>query len=283
MLGMNHPEYLVLDHGSVKLHSVFLTEDDIVDIARLSTNKMGNKHRKNEDLIRYLMLNDHSSPFGFPEIVLLVKAPKFVKEQWTRHRSSWWESKNEFCTSLTTDHTASAYHDQQEFSGRYAMYEPAFYLPPEDSITEADALNKQSRGTTRVDNSSEVHERMAAEQRILNDNYRFYLNSKVAREIARINMPLSTYVDFYWKQDLWNLLHFLVLRLSPHAQWELRAYAEAIEDIVKKHFPLTHKAWKEKMDLVKLNRRDMEEVKQLLEGKRISPELAIKMGIEAKE
>jgi thymidylate synthase (FAD) len=224
----------VLDKGFVRVVDYMGDDAAIVQGARVSYGRGTRKTSTDRGLIRYLMRHRHTTPFELAELKLHVRAPIFVTRQWFRHR------------------TASI----NEYSARYSVLEREFYVPDIDSIAAQSDSNRQGRG-----------EKMSAEQaqeisRILKDdaahcydNYLLMLNETpdgqiidetrtgLARELARINLPVGIYTQFYWKVNLWNLLRFLSLRADPHAQYEIRAYADAILRIVEQWVPYAHEAF----------------------------------------
>jgi thymidylate synthase (FAD) len=194
----------------------------IVRAARVSYGKGTKTVRDDEKLIRYLIKNEHWSPFEMVEFKFHVKAPIFVARQWFRHRTG----------------------SVNEISGRYSVIENEFYIPEKWRLQ--DTKNRQgSRG--KLDELTNEYATDAYTE-ALDYAYKAYealLSAGVAREMARMVLPLSTYTQFYWKQDLRNLLHFLKLRLDEHAQWEIREYAKAILSLIESLVPVTIKAWKE--------------------------------------
>lgn len=200
----------------------YTLDAQIVRAARVSYGKGTKTVREDEKLIQYLVKNSHWSPFEMVEFKFHVKAPLFVARQWFRHR------------------TASV----NEVSARYSVVEDEFYVPEYWRLQ--DKKNRQG-SVGRLDEeandfATEVYSKAISEA--LN-TYKELLSLGIAREMARMVLPLSTYTQFYWKQDLRNLLHFLKLRLDSHAQWEIRQYARAILSLIEPLVPLTVKAWKE--------------------------------------
>jgi len=187
-------------------------------------------------LIRYLMRHRHTTPFELAELKLHVRAPLFVARQWFRHR------------------TASI----NEYSARYSVLEREFYVPDAAQISVQSVANRQGRGEI-ADPAVAAHviETLKADAARSYDNYLEMLNEDeqgntidparpgIARELARINLPVGIYTQFYWKVNLWNLLHFLHLRADAHAQHEIRVYAEVILDIVQRWVPTVHEAFRD--------------------------------------
>ncbi|CAN5786993.1 FAD-dependent thymidylate synthase [soil metagenome] len=213
----------VLDHGFVSLVDYMGSDEDVERAARVSYGYGTRKQSATRGLIRYLRRHRHSTPTEMVEFKFHCSMPMFVARQWIRHR------------------TASV----NEYSGRYSLMPLLFYTPSEADFALQSPQNNQGR-------QGEAAERglwEAAVQR-WNDGraqateaYSWMLEEDVAREIARIDLPLSTYTQWYWKIDLHNLLHFLSLRVDPHAQREIRVYAEIMAGIVKRVAPLSYEAW----------------------------------------
>jgi thymidylate synthase (FAD) len=211
----------VLDKGEVALISVCGSDASIAAVARTSYKKGTKAVSTDEQLIRYLMRHKHMSPFEQVFVQLYFKAPIFVMRQAMRHRTWSWN----------------------EVSGRYSEIADEAYLPNVEMLTTQDARNKQARTATPVEDAAVIRDSMQSDQASLFHNYRGYLQEGLAREVARVNLPLSTYTEVVAAVDLRNLLHFLSLRYSAHAQYEIRVYAEAIYEMLKPLFPATFKAW----------------------------------------
>jgi len=197
-------------------------DSQIVRAARVSYGAGTKTLRDDEKLIRYLIKHEHWSPFEMVEFKFHVKAPIFVARQWFRHR------------------TASV----NEISGRYSVIEDEFYIPEKWRLQ--DTKNRQG-SLGELDPLANEYATDAYTE-ALEYAYKAYealLSAGVAREMARMVLPLCTYTQFYWKQDLRNLLHFLKLRLDNHAQWEIRQYAEAILQLIEPLVPVTMRAWRE--------------------------------------
>ena len=257
-LGQRTP---VLDHGFVRLIDYMGDDGAVVQAARVSYGRGTRSRRDDRGLIRYLVRHRHTTPLEMCEIKLHVKLPIFVARQWIRHR------------------TASV----NEISGRYSVLDREFYLPrPEDLAPQAQN-NRQGRQAQAI-----PPEQADAVLRLLRDDaercYRDYqelLNeddagavldparSGLARELARINLTLGYYTQWYWKVDLHNLLHFLALRLDAHAQREIRVYGEAIAELVAAWVPLCWEAFQDyRMNAVELSRPELLAVQALLRGER---------------
>ena len=215
----------VLDHGFVRLVSHMGSDSSIAEAARVSVKSNSNVKRSTDrQLLRYMMSNSHSSPFEFAELVFHVKLPIFVARQWMRHRT-W---------------------SYSEVSGRYSELSSETYTPDDAHVNLQSTSNKQGRGELADGRVAEGF-RNGCELTARNA-FRYYesnLSDGLAKELCRINLPLSTYTEFYCKVDLNNLFKFLKLRLDSHAQYEIRVYAEAIAKIVEELFPISFEAFKD--------------------------------------
>jgi thymidylate synthase (FAD) len=213
----------VLDCGFIALKNYMGGDKDIAGAARGSYGVGTNTSSSDRGLIRRLMRDRHTSPFEMCEIVFHVGLPIFVARQWVRHR------------------TASL----NEYSGRYSIMPMIFYSPKPERCQTQHKTNKQGSSSQVLD---EVQYSKLAESRSITrgrmeETYRDALDVDLARELARIDLPLSMYTYWYWKIDLHNLLHFLKLRLAPDAQWEIRQYANIIAGFVKEWVPYTYEAF----------------------------------------
>lgn len=212
-------EIRVLDKGFVRLVDLMGDDSSVVQAARVSYGEGTKSYREDRALIDYLMRHRHTSPFEMVEFKFHVKAPLFVVRQWFRHR------------------TASV----NEISGRYSVLKEEFYEP---ALFRRQAKeNKQgSEGGFRDEEALTL---LREANRVAYRTYQALLEKGVAREMARFTLPLNLYTEFYWKQDLHNLFHFLKLRLDGSAQWEIRAYAQAIAEIVKAKLPICWESFEE--------------------------------------
>lgn len=218
-LGVKIP---VLDHGWLTVVDYMGTDQSIVDAARVSYGDGTKQVRENEGLIHYLMRNRHTSPFEVCEIRFLIRMPIFVARQWLRHRTA----------------------NVNEESGRYSILGGECYIPELSRIREQSTTNKQGSGDPLpTDEADVIRAWMVICAKNAVGKYREDIDAGVARELARTILPLSTYTTISWKIDLHNLLHFLKLRTDEHAQWEIRQYADIIEDIVEQWVPITYAAW----------------------------------------
>lgn len=239
---MSNNTLKVLDHGFVKLIDHMGSDQAIVDAARVSYNSSTKKITKdNRSLIRYLMRNQHWTPFEMCEVKLHIKTPIFVARQWLRHRSG----------------------SYNEISARYSVLPSDFYVP--DQIFEQSKTNKQCSSEELINDHNNTINSLRKEQEIAYQNYQKRIDNNVAREISRINLPVSIYTEFYVKMNLRNLLHFLKLRLHPHAQKEIRDYASAIFTLINPLFPLAVESWKDfELYTISLTKCDIEAFKELL-------------------
>jgi len=216
-------EIKVLDHGFIRLVDYMGGDSRIVQSARVSYGKGTKSVREDEALIDYLMRHQHTSPFEQVVLTFHCKMPIFVARQWIRHRAARFN----------------------EISGRYSVMEDEFYLPEETAIQYQNKDNRQGRDPQEVP----VHLRqkvldiLTKGQQVAYDDYQKMLADDIARELARINLPLSLYTQWYWQIDLHNLFHFLELRMDEHAQWEIRQYANVIADITRAVAPLAFRAF----------------------------------------
>lgn len=248
----------VLDKGFLRVIDYMGNDAAIVQAARVSYGA-GTKHSTNDrSLINYLMRNEHTSPFEMCEIKLHVKLPIFVARQWIRHRTA----------------------NVNEYSARYSILRNEFYFPCTDDICSQSTSNKQARGqAVDADYAEKVLDIIKQDSLRAYDHYQLMLNSDehgnivdesrapIAREIARITLPLNTYTEFYWKIDLHNLLRFLRLRSTPHAQFEIREYAKVMLEIVKKWVPFTYEAFdKHVINSCKISNECLKIVQQFVKG-----------------
>ncbi|OFZ22649.1 MAG: FAD-dependent thymidylate synthase [Bdellovibrionales bacterium RIFOXYA1_FULL_36_14] len=218
-------EIKCLDHGFVRLVDYMGNDFSITQAARTSYGDGTKSTTKDKALIRYLMRHRHTSPFEMVSFKFHCKMPIFVARQWIRHR------------------TASL----NEVSGRYSILPEEFYLPSREDINFQSDTNNQGRSEQAV--SPEIIDytlsKLENTYKECRKTYEDLIEKGIAREIARIALPLSQYTEWYWKMDLHNLLHFLALRLDKHSQKEIRVYAEAIRDLIKPIVPTTWEAFED--------------------------------------
>jgi len=217
-------EIKVLDHGFVRLIDYLGDDQRIVDAARCSLGDKSKTKQNNRNLIRYMLRNHHTSPFEQVVFVFDCKMPIFVARQWVRHRTA----------------------RLNELSGRYSEMPEEFYVPETDQVRAQSKSNKQGRDEALPLTLTEDFRGFCQGHGInVFKVYQRYLGDDIARETARINLPLSTYTQWWWQMDLNNLFHFLKLRMDEHAQWEIRQYANAIYEIIKPIVPLAVEAWED--------------------------------------
>jgi len=224
----------VLDHGFVRVVDYMGDDSSVVQAARVSYGKGTKKVSTDSGLIKYLMRHRHSTPFEMCEIKYHVKLPIFVARQWIRHRTA----------------------NVNEYSARYSILDREFYLPSKENLAAQSATNRQGRGELingeQADNILGILKKDAEQtysnyEQLLNERFdgsKINENNKgLARELARMNLTLNTYTQWYWKTDLLNLLNFLSLRADVHAQYEIRAYADVMTNTLKKWTPITFEAF----------------------------------------
>jgi thymidylate synthase (FAD) len=253
----------VLDHGFIRVIDYMGDDAAVVQAARVSYGAGTKKVREDAGLINYLMRHRHTSPFEMCELKIHVKMPIFVARQFLRHR------------------VASA----NEVSGRYSILDREFYMPVPEQLGTQAKTNRQGRGDVLDEaEAARVLEILRADAASAYSHYEEMLNEidgqlvdperqGLARELARMNLPVSLYTQLYWKMDLHNLLHFLNLRADPHAQYEIRVYAEALLDVVKQWVPLTHAAFMDyRMGAYELSAKGLAIVRRLLRGEQVERE-----------
>lgn len=238
-------EFSVLDHGFVRLVDYNGGDQRIVQSARVSYGAGTKTYREDRGLIHYLLRNAHTSPFEQVNLTFHTKMPIFVARQWVRHRTA----------------------RLNEISGRYSVMKDEFYLPEGDAIAPQAQDNKQGRSSNGFEprEQQEIREVLAGEQRRAYAAYEELLERDVARELARINLPVSTYTEWYWQIDLHNLFHFLELRMDAHAQYEIRAYAQVILEITRLVAPASTEAFEEyRVHAVRFSRKEFAAIQSLL-------------------
>lgn len=221
MLGWQLP---VLDHGFIRVIDYMGNDQAIEEAARLSYGAGTRNVSATKGLINYLMGHRHTSPFEMCELKIHVKLPIFVMRQWVRHRMA----------------------NLNEYSARYSVLSNEFYLPQLDDMQKQSASNKQGReGAIDPNLAVDTRMRLQAHSEASYALYELLISDDVdlARELARMSLPVNFYTEMYWKIDLHNLFHFLMLRADPHAQKEIRVYAELLEWIVKQWVPLAFDAY----------------------------------------
>jgi thymidylate synthase (FAD) len=262
----------VLDRGFIRVVDYMGDDAAVVQAARVSYGRGTRKVSEDQGLINYLMRHRHTTPFEMCEIKYHIKLPIFVARQWIRHRTA----------------------NVNEYSARYSILDNEFYVPAVEHLAAQATMNRQGREQV-LDG--------AAAQRVLDllrgDAERAYagyaelLNEDaagapidrarpaLARELARINLSLGFYTQWYWKIDLHNLMHFLSLRADPHAQYEIRAYAEAMLGTLARWVPMTHAAFLEyRMNAVLVSATGLTVIRRLLSGEHVD---RLSSGLSARE
>jgi thymidylate synthase (FAD) len=255
-----HVPHRVLDHGFLRVVDYMGDDNAVVQAARVSYGRGTKKTSEDRGLIRYLMRHWHTTPFEMCEVKLHVKLPIFVARQWIRHRTA----------------------NVNEYSARYSILDREFYLPDPSHLATQSTSNRQGRDETlEGDEAAEVLRLLREDSNRSYEHYKWMLNDPedvkadpgrrgLSRELARIGLSLATYTQWYWKVDLHNLLGFLRLRADAHAQYEIRAYAEALLGIVRKWVPMSHEAFLDyRLNGVTLSATELDVVRRALAGKEL--------------
>ncbi|MBV9251688.1 MAG: FAD-dependent thymidylate synthase [Acetobacteraceae bacterium] len=254
----------VLDHGFIRVIDYMGDDASIVQAARVSYGRGTRRVSEDAGLIRYLMRHRHSTPFEMCEIKYHVKLPIFVARQWIRHRTA----------------------NVNEYSARYSLLDREFYLPAPEHLAAQSAVNRQGRGAVLTGEEAErVLGLLREDATRCYDHYTEMLNEEqgggqrdlsrqgLARELARMNLTLNTYTQWYWKTDLHNLLRFLSLRADTHAQYEIRAYAEAMMQTVEAWVPVAFQAFRDyRLGAVTLSAQMLAAVRRMLAGEVVEQE-----------
>jgi thymidylate synthase (FAD) len=255
----------VLDKGFVRLVDVMGNDESITQAARVSYGKGTKQLNEDIGLIRYLMRHQHTTPFEMVEFKFHCRMPIFVARQWIRHRTA----------------------NVNEYSGRYSEMKDEFYTPNPNDIRPQSVLNKQGRSEDTLPDgmADQAANAFKSGQDDAYAQYQEFLEQGIAREIARINLPVSNYTEWYWKIDLHNLFHFLRLRIDAHAQYEIRVFAEAIAELVK---PFVPHAWQAFEDYVlnahRMTAPELKVMKHLLESMEFpSDETLAELGLKGRE
>lgn len=255
----------VLDHGFIRVVDYMGDDSSVVQAARVSYGRGTKKSLQDKGLINYLMRHHHTTPFEMCDIKFHIKLPIFIARQWIRHR------------------TASV----NEYSARYSILSNEFYLPDRANLAPQSSTNRQGRSDEPLP-EARIDEVLAT---IKEDSLRCYkhyvemMNEDdkgniidedkigITRELARMNLTLNHYTEWYWKINLHNLLHFLALRADSHAQYEIRAYANAMIDIVKIWVPFVYEAFQEhRVSGVNISKTGMEVIRKMIDGEEITQE-----------
>ncbi len=254
----------VLDHGFVRVIDYMGDDAAVVQAARVSYGKGTKKISDDAGLINYLLRHRHTTPFEMCEIKYHVKLPIFVARQWIRHRTA----------------------NVNEYSARYSVLDREFYVPEEDHLAAQSSSNRQGRGNILLGKEAKrVLDILREDAQMTYDHYIEMLNESeegniidvskegLARELARMNLTLSTYTQWYWKTDLHNLLNFLSLRADTHAQYEIRVYADAMMDTLRRWCPITFQSFSDhRVEGVTLSGKAIKVVRKLISGVHINQE-----------
>ena len=251
----------VLDHGFVRVVDYMGDDAAVVQAARVSYGRGTKKVSEDRGLINYLMRHRHTTPFEMCEIKYHVKLPIFVARQWIRHRTA----------------------NVNEYSARYSILDNEYYLPEPQHLAAQSQNNRQGRDQVLTGKEAErVFELLKKDAELAYEHYMEMLNegqsgepldperSGLARELARMNLSLAFYTQWYWKTNLHNLMHFLSLRADPHAQYEIRVYAEVMLDTLKRWCPISHDAFVEyRLGGAHLSKTGLAAVRRMIAGEKI--------------
>jgi len=254
----------VLDHGFIRVVDYMGDDSSVVQAARVSYGKGTKKVSTDAGLIKYLMRHWHTTPFEMCEIKYHVKLPIFIARQWIRHRTA----------------------NVNEYSARYSILDKEFYLPTPEHLAAQSKNNRQGRGDIlKGDQAKQVLDLLKKDAEQTYKNYEEMLNERydgsvidekksgLARELARMNLTLNTYTQWYWKTDLLNLMNFLRLRADDHAQYEIRAYATAMLDTLKKWVPTTYEAFMDyRVGGTEVSAKGKSIIQKLIKGEKVSIE-----------
>ena len=254
----------VLDHGFIRVVDYMGNDTSIVQAARVSYGKGTKKVNTDSGLIKYLMRHWHSTPFEMCEIKYHIKLPIFIARQWIRHRTA----------------------NVNEYSARYSILDKEFYLPSPEHLAAQSKNNRQGRGNVlEGEQAKKVLDLLKNDAEQTYNNYETMLNEKydgtiidestsgLARELARMNLTLNTYTQWYWKTDLLNLMNFLRLRADHHAQYEIRAYADAMLETVKKWVPITYEAFMDyRVGGTEVSSKGKKIIQKLIKGEKVNIE-----------
>jgi len=252
----------VLDHGFVRVIDYMGDDSAVVQAARVSYGKGTKKVSEDRGLIQYLMRHRHSTPFEMCEIKFHVKLPIFVARQWIRHRTA----------------------NVNEYSARYSILDREFYIPAPEHLAAQSVSNRQGRGDVlQGAEAARVLDLLKQDSERAYDDYAWMLNENeqgetvdagrqgLARELARMNLSLNFYTQWYWKVDLQNFMHFLSLRADAHAQYEIRVFAEAMLDVLRRWVPLSAEAFDQhRLHAVTLSKNAIDVVRRRLKGETVT-------------
>ncbi len=264
--------FFVLDHGFVRLIDYMGDDHAITQAARVSYGKGTKSVNNDKGLIRYLLRHRHTTPFEMVEAKFHIKVPIFVARQWIRHRTA----------------------NVNEYSARYSILDKEYYIPAPEQLGVQSRENHQGRGKVlEGEEAAEVLQILKEDAERNYKSYEYMINvdengelldngkEGLARELARMNLTLNTYTQWYWKIDLHNLLHFLALRADHHAQYEIRVYAEAMLNILKQWLPITYEAFIDyRTGGLQLSKQQLKVVQRLIKGEEVTHETS---GMSARE
>lgn len=241
-------EFKVLDKGFVRMVDYYGSDQRIVQAARVSYGEGTKTVSQDAALIDYLLRHQHTSPFEQVVFTFHLKMPVFVARQWVRHRTG----------------------RMNEVSGRYSIMKDEFYVPESACISRQSKDNKQGRGEAfQADEAEQFRQAFIDSQSSSYRTYAEMTEKGLAREIARIQLPLALYTEFYWQMDLHNLFHFLKLRLESHAQYEIRMYAEQILEIIRTVCPMATESFLNTVHkAVSFTGEEMEALRDILNGQK---------------
>lgn len=251
----------VLDHGFIRVVDYMGNDAAIVQAARVSYGKGTKRKTEDQGLINYLMRHRHTTPFEMCEIKLHIKLPMFVARQWIRHRTA----------------------NVNEYSARYSILDKEFYIPKAEQLASQSQINKQGRGDTMAMEEAAKIQNMLAELCVdAYHKYEYFLNEDmskhqdhggIARELARMCLPVNFYTQWYWKIDLHNLLHFIKLRSDHHAQYEIRVYADILAQITQHWVPYAYEAFRDYTQHgTSISEKGMLTIKRMLKGESVDQE-----------
>jgi len=254
----------ILDHGFIRVIDYMGDDNAIVQAARVSYGKGTKKVNQDRGLIQYLMRHRHTTPFEMCDIKFHIKMPIFIARQWIRHR------------------TASV----NEYSARYSIMANEFYIPRPEDMAAQSKSNMQGRDQVLTpEQSSKLLQLLTEDAERCHKHYEEMINEdaygnvideenpSLARELARMNLTLNFYTEWYWKINLHNLFHFMALRADSHAQYEIQLYAKAMLDIVKEWVPFAYEAFMEyRVNAVSFSKNGIDAIKAMLKGKKITAE-----------
>ena len=267
-----YKSFKILDHGFVRVIDYMGNDTSIVQAARVSYGKGTKKLNQDKSLINYLISHRHSTPFEMNEIKFHVKLPIFVARQWIRHRTA----------------------NVNEYSARYSILDKEFYIPKNENLKPQSKSNNQGRSGDLSSAEIKSYSKIIKDNsRIGFENYNKLLNEDesgrmiddskkgLARELSRMTLPLNSYTQWYWKIDLHNFMHFLSLRFDPHAQYEIRVYAEVMMEILKKWVPLTYEAFvSNRLNSLTMSSYGIQYIKSLIKKRKSIPKNISKRELE---